>query len=140
MNPQKSRNNWPVGCFLFVCLGCWGYLGAVWVATRTVRLHAPLGTSPKTLQLPKMPTLESSFHLHEKTGCRFSYEWWLNPRYPSKPNKSCIRYSMFCIFYLSFQPPTRSVSIIFRAQHDASLKHFEGSPNCHTDPSHPRDK
>ena len=83
-------------------------------------LHAPLGTSPKTIQLPKMPTLESSFHLHEKTGCRFSYEWWLNPRYPSKPNKSCIRYSMFCIFYLSFQPPTRSVSIIFREQHDAS--------------------
>lgn len=85
-----------------------------------------------------MPTLESSFHLHEKTGCRFSYEWWLNPRYPSKPNKSCIRYSMFCIFYLSFQPPTRSVSIIFRAQHDASWKHFEGSPQFSYRPNSPK--
>lgn len=91
LEPTEIKKQLASGLFFVCVLAVLGYLGAVWVATRTVRLHAPLGTSPKTLQLPKMPTLESPFHLHEKTGCRFSYEWWLNPRYPSKPNKSCVR-------------------------------------------------
>lgn len=45
---------------------------------------------------------------------------------------------MFCIFYLSFQPQSRSVSIIFRAQHDASWKHFEGSPQFSDRPNSPK--
>ena len=38
--PREIKKQLPLGCLLFVCLRCWGYLGVVWVATCTVR-HIP---------------------------------------------------------------------------------------------------